>query len=782
MISGQVLEKLEYHKILQYVSKYSITEKGKGYVLSLFPLNSLAQVRNEGDIVTEAKEILIKNTFPPLEYIPDLNEAISTSAIDGAILDGKKVLDILKLAVISRHLSQYLKQNIETAPLLNALNDRLFIDKLFENFVQRIISENGDIKDSASPKLAEIRREMRSKNDELIRSVNRIIKTLNEKDIVREDYLTLRDGRIVIPVKSEHKRHIRGFIHSESSTGQTVYIEPEETLELNNDLVSLSFAERREIERLLREVTKRIGELSPLLKDALDVISYIDSVFARANYSMEVIGSFPLLDNKKPFLVSDARHPIILKKLGREKTVPLNINVVKKKIVLITGPNAGGKTVVLKTIGLLALMIQSGIHIPASPDSNFHFFKNILLDVGDSQSIEDDLSTFSSHLSNINKILNEADSDSLILLDEIGTGTDPAEGSALAAAMLITIREKHASALATTHHGSLKLIANSIEGFENAAMEFDTYNLKPTYLFKQGIPGSSYAFEVAKRIGFTDNFLELASSYLDGDKHKIENFLIEIERKSQQLEDKLRSAEVENSRLKELSELYKQNIEKLDNEKKAILKKAKADAEDYLKGINRKIENVIKEIKESNAKNEVIKESQQIVREIKQENKTLFKEDIVLNEENYNFEAGNIVAVKDTQSVGEILELSKDKKKATVRFGSVKMQVAVQKLIHTKKENKKEESTIYVTPQVEMPQLRLDIRGEKPEEAEFEIIRFIDDAYSSGMVRIEILHGKGTGVLKRTVREILKSHNRVKNFYFAPIQFGGDGITIAELS
>ena len=310
-------------------------------------------------------------------------------------------MEILKLVVISRNLTHYFKNNSETAPLLNEIGGRLFKDKLFENFIQRIVNENGEIRDSASSKLAEIRRDIRSKNDELIRSVNRIIKSLNEKDIVREDYLTLRDGRIVIPVKSEHKRHIRGFIHSESSTGQTVYIEPEETLELNNDIVSLSFAERREIERLLRELTKRIGELSSQLKKSLEIISYIDSIFARANYSIEIIGAFPLIDNKKPYLISDARHPIILKKLGRENTVPLNINVRDKKIVLITGPNAGGKTVVLKTIGLLSLMIQSGIHIPASPDSNFHFFKNILLDVGDSQSIEDDLSTFSSHLSNI---------------------------------------------------------------------------------------------------------------------------------------------------------------------------------------------------------------------------------------------------------------------------------------------------------------------------------------------------------------------------------------------
>jgi len=239
MISDSVLEKLEFGKILNYISKYSLTEKGKSLIFSLKPFTSLAGSKNEGDLVTEAKEILIKNNFLPLEFIPDLEITLSTSAIEGAVIDSKKILEILKLVVISRNLTHYLKNNSETAPLLNEIGGRLFKDKLFENFIQRIINENGEIRDSASSKLAEIRRDIRSKNDELIRSVNRIIKSLNEKDIVREDYLTLRDGRIVIPVKSEHKRHIRGFIHSESSTGQTVYIEPEETLELNNDIVSL---------------------------------------------------------------------------------------------------------------------------------------------------------------------------------------------------------------------------------------------------------------------------------------------------------------------------------------------------------------------------------------------------------------------------------------------------------------------------------------------------------------------------------------------------------------
>ncbi len=781
MILPQVLESLEYQKVLQYAAKYCITEKGKNKLLSSMPFTSQSQIKNEGETVSEAKEVLIKNVIPPIEYLPELEETISKSKIEGAIIDSKKILEILKLAVISRNLQNYLKQNRETSPLLYEISSGLFSDKLFEHYIQKIINENGEVKDSASAKLAEIRKEIRIKNDDLIRSVNRIIKSLEEKDIVREEYLTLRDGRIVIPVKAEHKRHIRGFIHSESSTGQTVYIEPEETLELNNEIVSLSFAERREIERLLKEVTKRIGESSEWLKSSLEIVAYVDSVFAKANYSLEIIGSFPQLDNRKPFQINEARHPILLKKFGKEKTIPLNVSVKDKKIILITGPNAGGKTVVLKTIGLLTLLVNSGIHIPASPDSNFHLFENVLLDIGDAQSIEDELSTFSSHLSNINMILNSAGSKSLVLLDEIGTGTDPEEGSALAASVLIGLRDKHATVFATTHHGSLKMIANDLSGFENAAMEFDTQNLKPTYQFKQGIPGSSYAFEVAKRIGFDDQFFNTAAQYLDSDKHKVESFLVEIERKSHELEDKLKKMEVENSRLAGLSNLYKNNIEKLDREKKEILKKAKTEAEEYLRDINKKVEKVIKDLKESHAKSEVIKESQNIIKEIKEKNKNLFKDEINIATEIDNFIVGDIAAIKNTGSTGEIIEISKDGKKATLRIGSVKMQADLRNLEKAKKDEIKTQHS-YSGFDISAPQFRLDIRGERSEEAEFEVIRFLDEAYSSGMDRVEILHGKGTGALKKTVQDILKSHEKVKKFYYAPIEFGGDGITIAEFN
>ncbi len=781
MIDQAILDKLEFSKVLNYISNYSITEKGKLLINYLYPSQDINLITREGTLINEAKEIINLIGSPPIDYLPDLEKPLSESKIEGAVLTSSKILEILKLAKISRLLFQFLKNETKPESYFHQIIPDLFIDKVFEHQIEKIINDQGEVKENASSTLSEIRKDINSKRNDLVKSINRIIKNLKEDDIVREDYLTLRDGRMVIPIKSEHKRHIRGFIHSESSTGQTVYIEPEETLDLNNDIVSLSFAEKREIDRLLKEVTKLIGEASAKLKASLITISYIDSIFARAKYSIEIIGSFPQLDVTKPINISDAKHPILLKKLGRQNTVPLNFELLNDKVVVITGPNAGGKTVVLKTIGILSLMLQSGIHIPVNPDSNFHIFKNILLDIGDQQSIEDDLSTFSSHLRNLKNILEEANNETLVLLDEIGTGTDPSEGSALAAAILKRLLEKGSIVFASTHHGSLKIFAFNLDGMQNAAMQFDHKNLSPTYVFKLGIPGSSYAFEIAHRTGLSDEVLADAKNYIDSDKHNVEKFLSDLEEKSHKLSVKLKELELENSRLTSLSNDYKISYEKLEHEKKDILKKVKSEAEDYLDGINKKIENVIKELRESNASKDIIKDAHQIIKKIKKENKDFIKDEIVILESDKEFEVGDYVGINKSAAVGKVLEINKTKNRATVLAGSIKMQIKLEDLFHTKEKKDETVGAKYSSFNITQANYRLDLRGQRPDEAEFEIIKFLDDAYQSGMDKVEILHGKGTGALKKTVWEILKIYEHTKSYYFAPVEFGGEGITIVEL-
>ena len=779
MISSDVLDKLEFNKVLKFISNYAVTEGGKSEIESLRPFNEPETISYNCKLVEEAKDFIIKKGSPPLDYLPDIKDDLYKSRIEGSILSTKKILDIKKSATISR-LIRNLFQKEEQYPLLREITSQLISDKNLENQIDKVLTSEGEVKENASDELRKIRKEIISKKEELTKAINKIIKRLKDDDFVREDYLTLRDGRMVIPVKVEHKRHIRGFIHSESSTGQTVYIEPEETLELNNEIVSLSFAEQREVERIIRELTKIIGDKSAELLTAYDLIIRLDSIFAKANYSIEIMGCFPNIDQNKSLQIIDGRHPLLLKKLGRNSTVPLNFQLESEKVVIITGPNAGGKTVVLKTIGLLSLMLQSGIHIPVSPDSNFRIFEKILLDIGDQQSIEDDLSTFSSHLKNLKMISEEADSKSLVLLDEIGTGTDPTEGAALAAAMLKELLSKSALTFATTHHGNLKVFAFEVEGINNASMQFDHNSLSPTYKFKLGVPGSSYAFEIAEKSGLSKNIIRDARAFIDSGKNNLEKFISEVEAKSFELEKRLNEVELENLRLKSLSNLYKNSYEKIENEKKEIIKKTKEEAEKFLQNLNRKFEQTIKEIRESNADKSKVKEGRQTILEIQRQVEVLSKdiENEIQSEE--NFQVGDYVTIINSNSSGKIIEINNDKKKATILIGSIKVLANLNNLKHSKETKQETESTLQDFIKTPTTNYRLDIRGKRTSEAEFEIVKFIDDSYQFGYDRVEILHGKGTGALKKLVNEILSSHTGIKQFYYAPVDFGGDGITIIE--
>jgi len=772
---------LEFPKVLKYISNYGQTEAGKNLINELQPLRNSNIVALEGKCATEAKEILIRSQYPPLDYLPDINEPLRICKIDGAVLEVKQIMSILSLAQMSRNMLRFLGDNVAIAPELKLKGFHLFSDKVLEHHITSLITESGEIKDSASKALKDIRADIRSKKEDLQRMVNRLVKDLSDQDLVREDYITLREGRVVIPVKAEHKRHIKGFIHSESATGQTVYIEPEETLNLNNEIVSLSFAEKREIERILKELTKKIAGRSNELLNSLVIVSEIDKYFAIAKYSIEIQGSFPTLMQDKPFYISEARHPILIKKRTRASTVPLNLKIDNNKVIIVTGPNAGGKTVVLKNVGLLSIMVQSGIHIPASPDSNFHLFNRVFVDIGDKQSIEDDLSTFSSHLSNLFHIINEADEKSLVLLDELGTGTEPAAGSALAIAIIMKLKEKKSTVLAATHLGALKLIANDTSGIENASMEFDSAELKPTYIFRQGLPGSSYAFEIAKRIGFDDQILSIASSHLNPEQERFDKSLLEMENRTRSLEEKLSAAEINNTKLQGLITLYNSKIAKLDKEKKLILKDSQDAGEKYLREAKLAVNSIIKEIRESQASKDSIRNANVTLQNFVTVTKKLYEEDKPVKHEEYSFKTGDTVKIKGSNSTGKITEFLRNNEWAFINSGTMKLKVKVSDLEPSAPEKTKPKFSEYSVISQEGHGFRIDIRGKKPEEIEFEVIKFIDTSYSSGLDRIEILHGKGTGVLKKTVKEILDGHHGVKSYHFAPVEYGGEGITIVEL-
>ncbi len=776
MTENELYEKLEYDKVLENIARNSRSPLTRKLILTHKPFNSIDEANNYGKLISTAKRLLEEDVHPPANIDEDLSEVISQSKIEGTALEPKKILRILDLLSTADEFKRFLN-NYESIDLLkNKFYDAIYTDKYLIKFISSIIDKSGEVKDNASPRLREIRREKIEKNLHLKNLAEKKLRELSKAKITQEDFITLHDGRLVVPVRAEYKRQVRGLIHSESATGQTVYIEPEEILNLNNDIISLGFEEKREVRRLLSEITKRISTISNELLLTQRMLAEIEKIFLAAYYSQKYDCSFPALNNKSNLNLINAKHPILLEKLGEKQTIPLNLKFEDYKVIIITGPNAGGKTVVLKTVGLLSLLVKSGFHIPASPDSEFAFFDKIMIDIGDEQSIEENLSTFSSHLSNIKNILENADDKSLILLDEIGTGTDPTEGAALASAILLRLASKGSRVLATTHHGTLKVLANRTEGFQNASLEFDIENIRPTFRLKQGEPGASYAFEVANRIGLDDTLLNEAKKFIDETANKTEELLVELQKKADALSKKLREVELENVRLRGLGNLYESKRKQLEERKQKIIEEAKNKANEIIAEANKKIENAIREIRQSNAEKETIKKAKSEIEEFKKAIKPAEKP-----VEKREFKIGDFVRIVSSDTEGEIISIDKKKNKSLVQSGALKIEIGLDKLEHTKKRKNKYSlngGNAYFTG---LETLRLDIRGKKPEEIEYEVVKFIDDAYTTNNKEVEILHGKGSGVLKQTVHKLLKEHDFVKEFHFAKIEVGGEGITVVKL-
>ncbi len=779
MRQTEILEKLEYNKVLEFITTFTQSEIAKEEISSIKPFEYSDTAVRRGELISSAKRLLIERIYPPETFGDNIFSVLEKSKIGGYVLSPKELIKILKLLSVSRSYVKYFSSGEFAAELKKDFSERLFVDQVLENRISSVIDKSGGVRDNASPRLREIRLLINEKNRQLKREAERKLKKLSDDSVLMDEYLTLRDGRYVLPVKAEYKRQVKGFIHSESATGQTVYIEPEEILGLNNELISLSFEEKREVNRILFALTEQVAVKNRDLILSLETLGKIEMIFAAAKFSDEYDCSFPQVNNEKPLEIIQGKHPVLIQRLGKKKTVPLNLNFSDNRVILITGPNAGGKTVVLKTVALLNLLVKSGLHIPASPDSNFKFYDKIMVDIGDEQSIEENLSTFSSHLSNINSIIETADKNSLILLDEIGTGTDPTEGAALAAAILLDLAEKGADVLATTHHGNLKVLANNREGFQNASLEFNVENIEPTFKLHQGEPGASYAFEVARRIGLNNGILERAKEYVTTDDSKIEGMIIDLQKRSHSLSQKLRDAEIENTRLKGLANLYEKKLKELNEKKRKIIEEARNDAEELISEANRKIEKAVKEIKENKGERKSIKKVKSEIIEFKEKvrrrevDKTLYVES--------QFKKGDWVRIRNTSSVGVIDSIDDKKKTALVVTGTLKINVKLFELEHAKKNKSQVQNLTGIDYYSNLQSLRLDIRGKKPEEAEFDVIRFIDDAYASNTKEVEILHGKGTGVLKQTVTEILKSHKFVESFDFAKIELGGEGITIVKL-
>ena len=785
------LTKLEFNKILEILSNYCKTYIGKEFCNNILPSSNKNDVQNLLKETSEAHELIVKYGNLPIDEIEKITPYLKN--LESYIpLGTKPLLEIAKVLKISNDLKEYYN-SIETAELL-ILSDkfeRLYSNPgIYQNITKAIIDEN-NISDDASKTLSSLRRNRRRLESTIKEKLYSFIHSSSYSKYIMEPIITIRNDRYVIPVKIEYKENVNGLIHDISASGSTVYIEPTSVFDLNNQINNIKLEETIEIEKILETLSTSLYPIVDNIKNTVNTIGEIDLIFAKANYSNVINGIEPVINNEKFIELIQARHPLIDSKV----VVPIDISLGKNfQSLIITGPNTGGKTVTLKTVGLLCLMACSGLHIPAKENSSIYVFDNIFADIGDEQSIQESLSTFSSHMKNIIDILANSTENSLVLIDELGSGTDPVQGANLAISILESLYNKGTLTLSTTHYPELKHYALVTDGFENASSEFDIENLRPTYKILIGVPGKSNAFAISKKLGLPKEILERAESLLSednisieelikniyDDKLTIENEKEEILKNSNQVE--LLRKQLENN-VSDVELRQKDIIEKAKNEARNILLKAKEDANDIIKELNDLYDSVDKKsLKKAN------KLRDDLNAEIKS---NLIHEDKLNNESSNNieFKIGLEVFVKPFNMIGTVLTLPNKNNEVIVQFGSTKTNVNINNLELTNSSNQvkntrttKSSVGFKTASQLKAKSVspEINVIGQNVEDAIFMVDKYLDDCYLSNLPTARIVHGKGTGKLRNGIHTFLKKHPHVKSFRLGTFGEGEIGVTIVE--
>ncbi len=734
---------------------------------------------------------LLQTGIPfPVRDFHDLREAFHRVQIDGTCLNVEDLFALKpSLNVLDAILRYGHSESANETPRLKSLIENIFIDRSIFTEVNRLVDDKGEIPDNASTELLEIRQSIRRKQGGIEKRIRQIMSDAKTAGWVdQKSELTVRDGRLVIPVKAGDKRAIRGFIHDESATGQTVYIEPAEIFDTSNEIKELEYAEKREIHRILMAFTRLLRPYLSELRKAWNLLGELDFIRAKALLAQEIGGVKPEIKDAPYFNWQQARHPLLEKKLKAQgkQVVPLDLKLDDTdRILVISGPNAGGKSVCLKTTGLLQYMLQCGLMPPMRVDSQCGLFENLFIDIGDEQSILDDLSTYSSHLINMKALLEHADEKTLFLIDEFGTGTEPQLGGAIAEAILLELNKKQAFGMVTTHYANLKLLADNHEGIINGAMLFDTRFMQPMYLMMTGKPGSSFAFEIAKKIGFPKQILDEAAN-ITGDQHlKFEKQLQQLEVDKKAIRKKEQDLRIADQLLTEVVEKYKGLLAELESKKKQYLRDAAAEAQELIQKANSQIERTIKEIKEAQAEKTKTKEIRQNLEKTKEEIAQKAKEVAEAKkkeEAEVVLKVGDTVCIEEMQVVGEILSISDTD--ATILFDSIRLRTSPDKLrkvsrAEARKTQRRWQKGIAedLSEKAEHFELTLDVRGKRAEEALDIVDKYLDEAKLLSIKEVSILHGKGNGILRKLIREKLSHNHDVERFCDASLETGGTGIT-----
>jgi DNA mismatch repair protein MutS2 len=733
----------------------------------------------------EFKQILETAEPFPANHFTNVDAQLKKTSLEGNYLDEPEFLQVAYSAQTILNCRDFLIKNLEKYPALFELTKPVNVSKKLPQQIFSVVDESGMVKDSASTELSKIRKRLRDEQNRSRRLIDQVYRYAIEQQWVPEGALpTIRDGRLVIPIQAEHKRRLKGFILDESATGQTVFMEPAEVLESNNEIRDLEHAQKREIIRLLKELTNVLRLQLPDLVTAYKFLSQLDFTRAKAKLAIELEANVPHINAGPVLKWFKARHPLLYLSLkGKREVVPLTIDIIEnQRWLLVSGPNAGGKSVCLKTVGLLQYMFQCGLLIPVSPDSTVGIFDSLFVDIGDQQSIENDLSTYSSHLKNMSFFLQHATDKTMVLLDELGAGTDPNFGGAIAQAVLQGLLNKRAWGIATTHYYNLKLYAGQVQGIRNAAMRFDEEHLVPLYILDIGKPGSSFALEIARSTGLPQNIMHEAQQLVGKELVGFETLVRNLEKEKNQLAQQVNTLEKKEAELKLLLAKYEALTSDLENRKKEIINRAKQEAQVLLKQTNKEIEKTIRHIRENQAQRtettRVRKNLEELSKKVEQ---PVEKVKVISGEIN----TGDRVRLVGQEGSG--LVISVKGKNAVVQLGEIKSVVALSKLEKVggamkPVESKKPQSTgIKLYEKQSQFNPVLDVRGKRVEEVLPLLDQFLDAAILLGHGEIKILHGKGEGVLRKVVRDRLKAYKQIASFADEHVERGGDGITVAVL-
>jgi DNA mismatch repair protein MutS2 len=814
LFPASIEQKLGFEALRERLDAYTFSRMGQEALEALAPSDHVPTIREVLAQVADFQAIIRFDDANPLGNMPDVREVVRRALPEGAFLQPEALLAVLSILRMTRLLHAYLHARKEKYAALVPLMTRLVPTKNVENRIELAIDDQGQVRDDASPELRQIRRALLKAQHQLRQEMMNEMRKAIGNGYATEDQPTIRHGRMVIPVRSDAKRKIQGFIHDLSATGQTAYIEPTSCLDLNNDIRTFEAQEQREIENILRDVTDEIRTVAEVVLENLEVLGAFDLLHAKARLANELGAMVPHLNTDGLFRLKKARNPVLALRFqddgrkkygaknqtslesGKREIVPLDLELGNDfRTLIITGPNAGGKSVAMKTVGLLALMLSYGIPIPANGDaSSCCLFTHLFADIGDEQSIENDLSTFSSHLTNLRFMLSTADNRTLVLIDEAGTGTDPSEGAALSQAMLEHLTKVGACTIVTTHHGSLKVFAHETEGVENGAMQFDQATITPTYKLQVGIPGSSYAFEMAQRLELPPAILHRAKALLGTQQSSLENLLQTFSQRNLVLEQELKEAEEARESLREGRRKYDELTAHLQSVKDKIREDALRDAMKVVQEANAQVEKTIREIKEAQAEQERTKLVRAELEAVKNRLQTNVQNLQKRKEKrpkpktppapaapkapSVPLAIGDQVVLTGSSTAAEVVEL--DEKNAVIVQGAVRMKV---KRTQIQKVGGRKKQQVTVKHQASNPsglhhtQFHLDVRGERVEEALQIVTRFIDDAIAANLERVEILHGTGTGALRLSIQDYLRKNTDVRRFEQAPWDQGGAGVT-----